>query len=110
MITPTISLCQAAIGLAGLSITLQLAAAIARSRTSIHMDEPAEPPVAEPVVITAPAPALHARPSPKLSRLELLEHARALGVKNARWRNSAKKVDLVLAIREHNQQREASHA
>ena len=80
------------------SLVLQLAAAIARSRTSIYMDEPAEPPV----VIT-PAPA--ERPSLKLTRSQLLEVARTLGVHNARWRNSAKKTDLLLAIRKHNQQR-----
>ena len=108
MTLPTITLCQAAFGLAGLSITLQAAAAIARSRTSISIDEPAEPPVADPVVITAPTPVPHERPSLKLTRAELLQHARALGVGNARFRNSASKISLLEAIRAHNEERRAA--
>jgi len=86
---PAITLCQGAVGLASLSLVLQLAAAIARSRSSIYMDVPAEPKPA-PVVLTKEEP-----PSLKLSRVELLQHARALGVRNARWRNSARKTDLL---------------
>ena len=37
----------------------------------------------------------------KFSALELRAHARSLGLGNARWRNSAKKVDLVVAIRDY---------
>lgn len=105
MILPTVTLCQAAFGLASLSITLQAAAAIARSRTSISIDEPAEPPV---VITPAPAPVMHKRPSLKLSRQELLQHARALGVGNARFRNSASKIRLLEAIRAHNEERRAA--
>ena len=98
MITPTI--CQVAVGMATTSLVLQLAAAIGRSRGNT--------PAADPVVITPTTPTPAERPSLKLSRMELLQHARALGVGNARWRNSAKKVDLVLAIRDHNEQRRAA--
>ena len=44
----------------------------------------------------------------KFSAVELRAHARSLGLRNARWRNSAKKVDLVLAIRDHYKQRETT--
>ena len=103
MTIPTISLCQGAAALATLSLTLQAAAAIARSRSSISIDEPADP-----VVITAPAPVQHQRPSLKWSRQELLEHARELGVGNARFRNSASKLRLLEAIRAHNAERRAA--
>ena len=105
MILPTITLCQAAFGLATLSITLQLAAAIARSRTSIYMDEPAKPPV---VITPASTPVSTDRPSLKLTRVELLQHARALGIRNARWRNAATKIALLEAIRAHNTERRAA--
>ena len=105
---PTITLCQGAVGLASLSLVLQLAAAIARSRSSTYIDAPAEPSLA-PVVLTAvPDPTEEERPSLKLSRAQLLEIARSLGVRNARWRNAARKTDLLAAIRAHNQQRRAA--
>ncbi|QNI98409.1 hypothetical protein [Synechococcus sp. RS9902] len=100
MITPTI--CQVAVGMATTSLVLQLAAAMRGSRPT---EEASHQMVgATPV----PAPVLTERPSLKLSRQELLQHARALGVKNARWRNAARKTDLVIAIREHNENREAA--
>ena len=94
---PTPTLCQLALGMAGLSITLQLAAAIARSRTSISIDGPAQ----------RPAP-VQSRPSLKLTRAELLEHARDLKIGTAAWRNSARKIHLLEAIRQHNTERRAA--
>ena len=101
---PTITLCQAAFGLAGLSLGMQLVSAIGRSRSG--QDSTSEP---APVVLTAvPDPTEEERPSLKLSRAQLLEIARSLGVRNARWRNAARKTDLLAAIRAHNQQRRAA--
>jgi hypothetical protein len=51
---------------------------------------------------------IHQATSLKFSAIELRAHARSLGLRNARWRNSAKKVDLVLAIRDYCKQREAA--
>ena len=102
MTLPTITLCHAAIGLAGLSITLQLAAAIARSRTSIYMDEPAEPPVVatpEPELSTVTGMPL--RPitaGREWSRVSLLRLAQRHGVNTARWRNSARKSALAAGL------------
>ena len=98
MITPTI--CQAAVGMATTSLVLQLAAAIGRSRGNTS--------AADPVVITPAPPTPPERPSLLLTRMELLEHARALKLGTARWRNSARKVDLLMAIRQHNQQKEVA--
>ena len=91
-----------AAALAGTTGGIALAALAKRAKqaTQDHTEAPAAPPVVTP----EPQPH-HPQPSLKLTRVELLQHARALGVKNARWRNSAKKVDLVLAIREHNEAR-----
>ena len=100
-----VTFCQAAIGLAGLSITLQAVAALARTRSVISTDEPAEPPA---VVVTPTEPVLHERPSLKLTRMELLQHARALGIHDAKWRNSARKTELCRAIQQHNEQRRAA--
>ena len=100
-----VTFCQAAIGLAGLSITLQAVAAIARSTSSDTSTQSEQ----EPVVITPPpAPVLHERPSLKLTRMELLQHARALGIHDAKWRNSARKTELCRAIQQHNEQRRAA--
>ena len=62
-----------------------------------------------PTLVRLDGKPVHPSPSLKLTAVELRAHARALGVNNARWRNSAKKVDLVLAIREHYRQQEVAH-
>lgn len=95
--------CTVAATLAGLSAVLSIASFVGRQQQAPQ--DGTEPP-ATPVTVTAEPQAHHPRPSLKLTRMELLQHARDLGVKNARWRNRAKKVDLMLAIREHNQNRE----
>ena len=94
---------EVAIVLAAASLSLQVVATLAKSR-SVAIDEPAEPPS----VVVTPSPLLYDRPSLKLSRQQLLEHARALGVGNARFRNSASKIRLLEAIRAHNQERRAA--
>jgi len=86
--------------MAGLSITLQLAAAIARSRTSIYVDETSSN--------LHGAEKVQSRPSLKLTRAELLEHARDLKIGTAAWRNSARKIHLLEAIRQHNTERRAA--
>ena len=89
--TPT--LCQVAFGLATLSLVLQLAAAIARSKAS------------------APAPStplVRTTFGPKTPRLELLKHARDLKIGTAKWRAHARKVQLLEAIRAHNIERKAA--
>ena len=117
MITPTI--CQVAVGMTATSLLLQLASAVARSSRPTEEASP-DPVVVTPVPAPKPKPMptptlvrldgkpVHPLPSLKLSAIELRTHARALGVKNARWRNSAKKVDLVTAIRQHYAQQEVS--
>ena len=100
MISPTV--CQVAIGLSITSMAMQAIAAVARRRAAAPAAvEPVEPAAVEPT----PPVELPTAASLKLSRMELLQHARALGVGNARFRNSARKTELVRAIQQHNQQR-----
>ena len=95
MSIPTITLCQVAFGLATLSLLLQLAAAIGQSK-------PAAPAPSTPLVRTTFGPK---KPSLKLTRMELLKHARDLKIGTAKWRAHARKVQLLEAIRAHNIER-----
>jgi len=95
--TPT--LCQVAFGLATLSLLLQLAAAIGQSKASAPAPAPAP---STPLVRTTFGPK---KPSLKLTRLELLKHARDLKIGTAKWRAHARKVQLLEAIRAHNIER-----
>jgi len=95
---PTITQCQLAIALASLSLVLQLAAVIARSK-------PSAPAPSTPLVRTTFGPK---KPSLKLTRLELLKHARDLKIGTAKWRAHARKVQLLEAIRAHNIERKAA--
>lgn len=87
-------LCQIAFGLATVSILLSTASVIATRPGKVES-------------IPAPDPKT---PSLKLTRVELLEHARALGIGTATWRNSARKVHLLEAIRQHNIERRSLSA
>lgn len=120
MITPTI--CQVAVGMATTSLVLQLASAAHRGNRSTAeastdlvgaapaaAPKPKAKPMPTPTLVRLDGKPVHPSPSLKLTAQELRAHARALGVRNARWRNAAKKVDLVMAIREHYKQQEASH-
>ena len=98
MSIPTITLCQVAFGLATLSLLLQLAAAIGQSKASA-------PAASTPLVRTTFGPK---KPSLKLTKLELLKHARHLKIGTARWRAHARKVQLLEAIRAHNLERRAA--
>ena len=95
MSIPTITLCQVAFGLATLSLVLQMAAAIARSKAFA-------PAPSTPLVRTTFGPK---KPSLKLTRMELLKHARDLKIGTAKWRAHARKVQLLEAIRAHNHER-----
>ena len=119
MITPTI--CQVAVGMAGTSLVLQLASAVGRSRRSTDeastdlvgaspaaAPKPKAKPMPTPTLVRLDGKPVYPSPSLKLTAQELRAHARSLGVRNAHWRNAAKKVDLVVAIREHYKQQEAS--
>ena len=97
MSIPTITLCQVAFGLATLSLVLQMAAAIARSKASAPAPAPSTP-----LVRTTFGPK---KPSLKLTRMELLKHARDLKIGTAKWRAHARKVQLLEAIRAQNIQR-----
>lgn len=66
-------------------------------------------PTTKPKIVPPALVPIHHVTSLKFSAVELRAHARSLGLRNARWRNSAKKVDLVLAIRDHYKQREATN-
>jgi len=98
MSIPTITLCQVAFGLATLSLLLQLAAAIGQSKASA-------PAPSTPLVRTTFGPK---KPSLKLTRMELLKHARDLKIGTAKWRAHARKVQLLEAIRAHNIERRAA--
>ena len=66
-------------------------------------------PTSKPKIVPPALVPIHQATSLKFSAVELRAHARSLGLRNARWRNSAKKVNLVLAIRDHYKQREATN-
>lgn len=120
MITPTI--CQVAVGMATTSLVLQLTSAVARGAAAPANEastdlvgaapalalKPKAKPMPTPTLVRLDGKPVCPSPSLKLAAQELRAHARALGVRNARWRNAAKKVDLVIAIREHYKQQEAS--
>ena len=116
MITPTI--CQVAVGMAGTSLVLQPHprwAAVAvplmrppRSGGLPQRHQSRRPNRCRHQLWCGRWQAGLSLPSLKLTAQELRAHARSLGVRNAHWRNAAKKVDLVVAIREHYKQQEAS--
>ena len=120
MITPT--LCQVAVGMATTSLVLQLASAVGRGAAAPANEastdlvgaspaaapKPKAKPMPTPTLVRLDGKPVYPPPSLKLTAQELRAHARSLGVRNARRRNAAKKVDLVVAIREHYKQQEAA--
>ena len=98
-----------AVAMAGLSMGLTVGSALARRRGGTPPPEaPAcpKPGNTKPKIVPPTLVPIHQATSLKFSAAELRAHARSLGLGNARWRNSAKKVDLVLAIRGHYKRRE----
>ena len=97
-----------AVAMAGLSMGLTVSSALARRRGGTPPPEAPACPTPGTTKLKIVPPALTPRQATNLrfSAAELRAHARSLGLGNARWRNSAKKVDLVLAIRGHYKQRE----
>ena len=85
-------LCPVAVGMAALSLLLQLIGAIASKQEASPIPAPLTPQV----------------PSLNLKRTELLEHARQLKVGTASWRATARKSELLEAIRDHNAARRAA--
>ena len=90
----TTTICQAAIALAGISITLQVAAALAKSSS---------PELSTPTEEKSPH---HA--SLRLTHRELRALAQDLKVGTSKFRSRAKKTELVEAIRSHNMSRRAA--
>ena len=88
-----------AVAMAGLSMGLVAGSAIAERRGETPL--PVEPSTRKPKIVPPTLVPIHQPVSLKFSALELRAHARSLGLGNARWRNSAKKVDLVVAIRDY---------
>ena len=86
-------LCTVAVVMAGTSLLLQLGSAIAQSNT------------ADSITPTQADEAKLPTASLKLSHKELRTLAQALKVGSGYWRSRAKKSELVIAIREHNQAR-----
>lgn len=101
---PTEPICTVAVAMAGVSLTLSLASLLGSRSTPA---KPAKRPVAS-RPLAAKQVTLSERPSLKLTRDQLLEHARALGIGNARWRNSARKTELCQAIQAHNKARQVA--
>ena len=94
-----------AVAMAGLSMGLVAGSAIAerRGETPSPEKQPSKPKIVPPTLVP-----IHQPVSLKFSAIELRAHARSLGLGNARWRNSAKKVDLVVAIRDYYKRRGAA--
>ena len=90
----TTTICQAAIALAGISITLQLAAALARSSAP------------EPITPTEEKSPHHA--SLRLTHRELRALAQQLQVGTSKFRSHAKKTELIEVFRAHNMSRRAA--
>ncbi|WP_415409667.1 hypothetical protein ACLM45_12955 [Synechococcus sp. A10-1-5-9] len=97
-INPTI--CELAIALSVASISLQVVAALARSR-SAPVDEPAEPPVG--VESFKPLSSDQRRASLRMTHKELRQMAQDLQVGSGHFRSRAKKIELVQAIRAHQE-------
>ena len=89
-----------AVAMAGLSMGLTISSALANRRGATP--SPVKPPSTKSKIVPPTLVPIHQPVSLKFSALELRAHARSLGLRNARWRNSAKKDDLVLAIRVAN--------
>ena len=94
----TLLLLDVAVAMAGISVTLCLASLVARSPASQDQQP-----------TTTQSHQRSPKPSLKLKRSELLEHARALGINTATWRNRARKTELLEAIQQHNRQKK-THA
>ena len=100
-----------AVAMAGLSMGLTVGSTLARRRGGTPPPEaPAcpTPGTTKPKIVPPALVPIHQPVSLKFSAVELRAHARSLGLRNARWRNSAKKVDLVVAIRDYYKQRRAA--
>ena len=93
-------LCTLAVAMAGVSLTLSVASLLGQN--SSEASSARNPAVPKQAVLSE-------RPSLKLSRGQLLEIARSLGIGNARWRNSARKTELLEAITAHNKTRRVAH-
>ena len=99
MITPTI--CQLAVAMAGTSLVLQLASAIAGSRPASTTPSEPDPVVATPEPELSTVTGMPLRPitaGREWSRVNLLKLAQRHGVHTARWRNSARKSALAAAL------------